>query len=49
MFALLKEPRYAKLTLELLSRKYTGVEDGAADTKEAIAYRDFCEKVQNWI
>jgi hypothetical protein len=44
MFALLKEPRYAKLTLELLSRKYTGVEDGAPDTKEAIAYRDFLRK-----
>jgi hypothetical protein len=44
MFALLKEPRYTKLTLEALPRKYTGVEDGAPDTKEAIAYRDFLQK-----
>lgn len=44
MFALLKEPRYLKLTLEELSRKYTGVEDGRPDTKEAIAYRDFLKK-----
>jgi hypothetical protein len=41
MFALLKEPRYLKLTLDALPRKYTGVEDGQPDTKEAIAYRDF--------
>jgi hypothetical protein len=27
-----------------LPRKYTGVEDGAPDTKEAIAYRDFLRK-----
>ncbi len=44
MIGLLKEPRYAKLTLELLPRKYTGVEDGAPDTKEVIAYRDFLRK-----
>jgi len=44
MIALLKEPRYLKLTLEELSRKYTGVEDGKPDTKEAIAYRDFLKK-----
>lgn len=44
MIALLKEPKYAKLTLEVLPRKYTGVEDGAPDTKEAIAYRDFLRK-----
>ena len=44
MIALLKELKYAKLTLELLPRKYTGVEDGAPDTKEAIAYRDFLRK-----
>lgn len=44
MVALLKEPRYLKLTLEILPRKYTGVEDGKPDTKEAIAYRDFLKK-----
>lgn len=44
MFALLKEPKFAKLNLELLPRKYTGVEDGAPDTKEVIAYRDFLRK-----
>jgi hypothetical protein len=44
MVALLKEPRYAKLTLEALPRKYTGVEDGKPDTKEVIAYRDFLRK-----
>ncbi len=44
MIALLKEPRYLKLTLEALPRKYTGVEDSKPDTKEAIAYRDFLKK-----
>lgn len=44
MIALPKKPKYAKLTLELLPRKYTGVADGAPDTKEAIAYRDFLRK-----
>jgi hypothetical protein len=44
MCALLKESRYLKLTLEILPRKYTGVEDGKPDTKEAIAYRDFLKK-----
>lgn len=43
MVALLKEPRYL-LTLEDLPRKYTGVEEGKLDTKEAIAYRDFLRK-----
>ena len=32
------------MTLETLPRKYTGVEDGKPDTKEAIAYRDFLKK-----
>ena len=41
MIALFKEERFLKLTLEDLPRKYTGVEDGQPDTKEAIAYRDF--------
>jgi hypothetical protein len=44
MIALLKEPKYSKLTLDALPRKYTGVEDGKPDTKEAIAYRDFLRK-----
>lgn len=47
MIALLKGPKYAQLTLELLPRKYTGVEDGAPDTKEATAYRDFLRKSTN--
>ncbi len=41
MIALFKEERFLKITLEDLPRKYTGVEDGQPDTKEAIAYRDF--------
>lgn len=41
MVALLKEPRYLKLTLNELTRKYTGVEEGKPDTKEASAYRNF--------
>ena len=49
MFALLKEPKFSKLTLENLPRKYTGVEDGEPDTKEAIAYRDFLRKSTNLI
>lgn len=44
MTALFKEERFLKLTLENLSRKYTGVEDGKPDTEEAIAYRDFLRK-----
>lgn len=44
MVALLKEPKFSKLTLEALPRKYTGVEDGKPDTKEVIAYRDFLRK-----
>ena len=44
MIALLKEPKYSKLTLNILPRKYTGVADGKPDTKEAIAYRDFLRK-----
>lgn len=44
MHALLKEPRYLELTLEILPRKYTGVKDGKPDTKEAIAYREFLRK-----
>ncbi len=41
MTALLKEERFSKLTLNELPRKYTGVEVGKPDTKEAIAYREF--------
>jgi len=44
MIALLKEERFLQLTLEELPRKYTGVEDGKPDTKEAIAYREFLRK-----
>ncbi|MBM3193002.1 MAG: hypothetical protein FJZ59_02065 [Chlamydiae bacterium] len=44
MALLFKEPKYSKLTLEALPRKYTGIEDGKPDTKEAIAYRDFLKK-----
>jgi hypothetical protein len=44
MIALFKEPKYSKLTLNELPRKYTGVEIGEPDTKEAIAYRDFLKK-----
>lgn len=44
MIALLKEERFSKLTLNELPRKYTGVEVGKPDTKEAIAYRDFLSK-----
>ena len=44
MIALLKGPKYSKLTLNTLPRKYTGVEDGKPDTKEVIAYRDFLRK-----
>jgi hypothetical protein len=44
MLALLKESRYLQLTLKVLPRKYTGVEDGKPDTKESIAYRDFLKK-----
>jgi hypothetical protein len=41
MIALLKGPRFVKLTLNEFPRKYTGVEVGKPDTKEAIAYRNF--------
>lgn len=44
MTALLKGERFSKLTLNELPRKYTGVEEGKPDTKEAIAYRDFLRK-----
>lgn len=44
MIALLKGPRFIKLKLNEFPRKYTGVEDGKPDTKEAIAYRDFLKK-----
>lgn len=41
MYDLLKEPRFSKLSLNELPRKYTGVDEGEPDTKEAIAYREF--------
>jgi hypothetical protein len=41
---LIRGPKYATLTLHELPRKYTGVEEGKPDTKEAIAYRKFLEK-----
>ncbi|MEI6242456.1 MAG: hypothetical protein WCP39_03520 [Chlamydiota bacterium] len=39
MRLLLKKDFYQKLTLNELSRKYTGVKPGVPDTKEAINYR----------
>lgn len=47
MMALLKSSRYIELTLDELPRKYTGVEDGKPDTKEAIEYRNFLKKSTN--
>lgn len=44
MIALLKGPRFVNLTLNELPRKYTGVEEGKPDTKEAIAYRNFLKE-----
>ena len=41
MVALLKGPRFCNLTLNEFPRKYTGVEEGKPDSKEAIAYRNF--------
>ena len=44
MISLLKGPRYCNLTLNEFPRKYTGVEEGKPDSKEAIAYRDFLKQ-----